>query len=643
MANPFTIRATEFVKSNEAFLTLITPDPISFFLQPHASDDGLYRRLLSIQGQPGSGKTTIARMFEFSTLATLLRGTQNDTYSELISPMQKCGAISEGHIQIIACRLPLESDYRELWQLPYSERVRTELLQRLIQARTILAWFGQLRKAGVEPEEVTLASRDDIHAPLTFMGGEKGPQILERAKAVEAAIYRIVGALLPPPEAEIESQIVEPFRPFEVMEFLQLSQSAAQKTTSAPLLRPIVILDDAHFLHGAQLEHLKTWLIRRELKIGRWILSRLDVLNPKDLFDSLAIEDTDVNMPGITAGRDIIRINLQSAKRSESRRNFRSMAREMSNKYLGQMPIFGENSISTLESILPAKIEPISPSNCDKLRISVQSAVRRLHISPQRLTEIEKMVVEFLAERPENSEDLRLAMTRILLHRYSKRTPQASLFLDELTDAEPSKPLRADLGVYDGACIHLMHEFDRPFYVGFDALSDTASENAETFLRVASHIVEAAENLLIKQKPSTIPARDQHRLLVERANMIVETWKFPEYRRVRAIAQWIAERCKQRTLEPNAPLGHGANAYGILQSDFDRIGSDYLFFANVLKYGVAYNALNLVMNYPCKGKAWCLIELGGTFIVHSGLPFKRGGFVEGTIEELDAELKSRKL
>ena len=106
MANPFTTRATEFVKSNEAFLTLIAPDPVSFFLEPRAHDDGLYRRLLSIQGQPGSGKTTIARLFEFSTLATLLRGGQNETYSELIGPLQKCGAIRDGLIQILACRLP---------------------------------------------------------------------------------------------------------------------------------------------------------------------------------------------------------------------------------------------------------------------------------------------------------------------------------------------------------------------------------------------------------------------------------------------------------------------------------------------------------------------------------------------------------
>src|SRR6185369_4018496 len=212
------------------------------------------------------------------------------------------------------------------------------------------------------------------------------------------------------------------------------------------------------------------------------------------------------------------------------------------------------------------------------------------------------------------------------------------LFPDE-EGPEPSKPLRVDLGIYDGARIHLLHDYDRPYYVGFDALGDAASENAETFLHLASHIVEAAENLLIKQKPSAILAREQHKLLVERANMIVETWIFPEHRRVRTLANWIAGRCKVRTLEANAPLGHGANAYGILQDDFSRIGNENVLLAQILKFAVAYNAITLVPNYPCKDKLWCLLELGGIFIVRSGLPFKRGGFVEGTADELGRQLE----
>jgi hypothetical protein len=250
------------------------------------------------------------------------------------------------------------------------------------------------------------------------------------------------------------------------------------------------------------------------------------------------------------------------------------------------------------------------------------------------------MASEDLAARGENHDDTRWAMVRILAHRYAKRTPQAALFPDD-DGPEPSKPLRADLGVYEGARMHLLHDYNRPYYVGFDALSDAGSENVETFLHLASHIVQAAENLLIKQKASAIHARAQHNLLVERAGMVIDSWNFPEHRRVRALATWIAERCKARSLERNAPLGAGANSYGILQDDFGRIGHQYPVLANVLKFAVAYNAITLVPNYPCKDKQWCLLELGGVFIVRSGLPFKRGGFVEGTADELDRELKGR--
>ena len=71
--NPFEKRATEYLRDDEAFLAVVTPEPLVTFFQKPAEEDRLYDRLSVIIGTPGSGKTTLARLFQFPTLRTLLR------------------------------------------------------------------------------------------------------------------------------------------------------------------------------------------------------------------------------------------------------------------------------------------------------------------------------------------------------------------------------------------------------------------------------------------------------------------------------------------------------------------------------------------------------------------------------------------
>ena len=68
MPNPFEKRATEYLRDDEAFLAIVTPEPVTRFVQKPATEERLYDRLTMIIGTPGSGKTTLARMFEFTTL-----------------------------------------------------------------------------------------------------------------------------------------------------------------------------------------------------------------------------------------------------------------------------------------------------------------------------------------------------------------------------------------------------------------------------------------------------------------------------------------------------------------------------------------------------------------------------------------------
>ena len=104
--------------------------------------------------------------------------------------------------------------------------------------------------------------------------------------------------------------------------------------------------------------------------------------------------------------------------------------------------------------------------------------------------------------------------------------------------------------------------------------------------------------------------------------------------KVRMIVEAIAARSLQESLRATAWLGSGANAFGILQEEFDRVTTEHVELSNILKYGMAYNAFALVPNYDCQGKKWCLVELGGIPCLRYGLTLKRGGFIKSKLTDL---------
>lgn len=634
MDNPFYRRATEQLRDDEAFLSVVSPEPLTYLLRRPAEQGTLYDRLVLFRGAPGTGKTTLARLFEFPALRAVLRSTGSTDYEAVAGALEQCNAIKDGLPVVLGCRLPMETDYRDFWEFPYPDTLKAGMLFSFIQARAVLAWLRHLHAAGVSDTDVTIIARAESGSAVDAIGGTSGPAILQRAREVERAVYSVVGSLVPPSEESLPAVVRGAYRPFDVI--ARIAVSATTVNLTAPLqLIPLVMLDDAHWLHPAQFEALRRWLARRELRLARWILTRFDILQPSEALSIIADDRAErPSYPGLSASRDEETVLLQSwGQRRDQRIAFRRMARDMAQRYLEKHSLLGPRRLVDISALLSEDEHEIPPSKLADLTRQVAAAQNRLSISDSRRAELEATVGSF---REGIGSDVKLAMTAILFHRYANRTKgQASLFPDG--DPEPSKPLVANPGVYEAARLHLLHRYDRPYFRGTDDLCDASSENAELFLQLSAIFVDTIATQVIRSKAPILDTATQHRLLRDRARRIMNAWNFPYFEKVRKLVESIAVRCVETSLQPNGWLT--PNSYGLLQSEFDTLAASASELARVLQFAVAYNALLVVPQYECKGKEWCLLELGGPVCLAHGLTLKRGGFLEGTIADLSTMIE----
>jgi hypothetical protein len=629
MANPFEKRATEYLRDDEAaFLSLVSPEPLRTYLESHAAKGKLFDLLVRIVGSPGSGKTTMATLLEARMVDIVLADKDKEDYREIIKALEVCGVVESGCPIVAAVRLPMEGEYRDFWELPYDEALRTKLLLAIVQARAVLGLVRNLERRRSR-SAISFVVRGDASAALETIGGHSTEAILQRARAVERAVYEVGASLVPLREGAIPEAAVKPFRPFDVIEGVRVSEPDGRQLT----LKPLIILDDAHNLAPQQFRAIFRDLARREIRVARWIMMRLDGLSPA----AVLTEGSDDLAPELKTGRDYIDVFLQQTEeRGRTRSAFRGVAQSMADRYLRRHRLFEQRQYRGFATLLSTEPDRLPVRSLEKCRREVDQLQVRLNVSHQRRASIEREIDQYTAgaQSTDVGPDVQCAMVRILLSRYAKRVPQQSLFGRD--DPEPRHGLTADSGVAEGARLYLKQEYGRALHYGLPAISDASSENAELFLHLAAALVDRMEARIINGDPPLLSARQQDGILSERARRIIERWNFPFASRVRAMVGAMASECLQESLKPNAPLDAGANAIGIQQGEFETIARENPDLAQVLHYALAYTAITLRTNYKQGGhaKRWCLLQLGGPVVLTHGLTLKRGGFLERRVADL---------
>src|SRR3546814_10032204 len=100
------------------------------------------------------------------------------------------------------------------------------------------------------------------------------------------------------------------------------------------------------------------------------------------------------------------------------------------------------------------------------------------------------MVSAYLAgsKSYDDADEVRLAMSRILMHRHEIRLARSTPSLFEELYPDPKKPVKANAGVADDARLHPHSQYSRPLHYGVEALYDSSHENAEIYHNGRAHV-----------------------------------------------------------------------------------------------------------------------------------------------------------
>lgn len=629
MANPFLRRATEYVRDDASFLSIVSPSPLTTFLAKNKHKDDMFEVPVRIIGSPGSGKTMLATLAEFKMVEAILKDPSNATNRTLAAALSDAGILQGGKPHVAAVRVPMESEYREFWELPYDPGVKTRLAFWLVQARAMLGLIRNLTANRTRDiADIRFVARAEYEAHLEQIGGLTAVGIRDRALAVQRAIYSVGAGLRPPRLSDLPEDATAPYAPFDAIHRIRIDWQGEDIEVN-----PLVMLDDVHALHHDQLEAMFEMLSHREMRFGRWMMMRLDALSPGAVLRSPGEQASHNRAPG----RDFVDIRMQAdnERKGVARGQFRTMARDMAKRYLPLVEALRNRGATDIDRLLPSAPPTFPPGKLRELEQKVASDQQKLKIGAARRKEIDALVVDYLRRTPsfDQGPEVGLAMSRILLHRYSIRIARSTPSLFEELDPDPKTPLRADADVAHGARIHLNHDYGRPLHYGVEDICDASNENAEVFLQFAGALVANIETRAIRNDDLPLPARTQQSVLTEKAKSIMNGWSFPHASRVRAMVDAIGRDCLAESMLANAPLGAGANAIAILESDMQALSLDDE-LGTVLKHAIANGAVTIERDYGQGGKKWALIELTGTVGLVHGLTFNRGGFLPKKVSYL---------
>ena len=596
--NPFAIRASERIETDERFLELFSVEPLSY-LEENYANDSLWGTMTYILSSPGAGKTTLLRLFSPSVLKRVTAKGTNLIFRKLY----KLG-VKDSEEKILKCGVYLQMgrDYEFLEDDElFGRREQRRYFLSLLNTRIVLATlktcmtlagikYTELHKVAYTPEE-PIKQFGEIKASYT------GKELLDWATKQERKVCEFLDSFVVPANGIDGND-----------ELFALDAMKAEwfSFDNKPLCGEFIFqIDDAHKLTERQKRIIRSEVAERRIHATLWVAERLETLSTEDILSDNNIQGRDYQIiklenlsqslfnkmaKGIASMRSKVSYDgtdLFTYLSEISTENYNAVYNDASKKYFAQLEALA--SYPNYEACVKA--------------ISQEAPYEKAKHSRAML---------IYASREENSPRLfgydYQEMMGILSKDYNE-------YAEELLPGEINK---------------------LPQYYGQQTLIDLASGNIEQFLSISSKMYEL---LLSKKIMDTarydLTPEDQDKIVSDYCKSHLEDIKqLKRGNKIYVFLMQLINYCHEQTFSTTYSY-RTVSGFAVKEENSGLYGQDGFWFqdasneelATLLKDCLANNLLyKVARTQGKKDQNWAVFYLNEWLCAYAHLPLRRGGW-----------------
>lgn len=607
--NPFAIRASERIETDEMFLELFSSEPLSY-LEAKNNEGVLWNNMTYILSSPGAGKTTLLRLFSPSILQKVVE--KSDVYKKV----KKLGVKEGKNIHRCGVYIQMGRDYEfleddNLFGVNIQKRVFLSLLNARIVLATLKSLMSLAKIKYTALNEITYFPEE----PVVEFGVEKesmsGKELLDWAASLEKQICDFLDSYVVPDSGIKGTNSLFALSAMKASWFTYKGKRLCDEF--------IFQFDDGHKLSDRQKKIVRSEVAEKRLNVTLWIAERLETLCTADILN-------DNNF----SGRDYQSIRLES---SVTRGLFSNMAKRIATLRSG----VSYDGIGLLDSLAHNSYLDYS---------SVYNEAFKRYVSRFESLHNYKNFRTCLSNMKELEPYERALKTRALLMYAARKDSELLLFdydsedLDSLL--QPFLPLAEEMLPGENTKL--------PQYYGAQTLIELSSFNIEQFLNLSSLMFDRlVANKIIDPDNYDLSAEDQE--IIINKFCIAKLDEIKRLRHGNMIYEFlinVISFCKTETFTDSYSY-RSVTGFAVSEENSCNFGKDGFWFQNtnneklamILKDCLAYNLLEkATTTQGKKDQQWSVFYLNRWLCAYAHLPLCRGGWRKIALSKLNKWVES---